>query len=227
MKRIAVIFAGGVGSRMKNDKMPKQFLEWNGKPILIQTLSIFEEEPFIDYARALIAKEGLQKIVSIVPGGETALDSQYNGLLEVKRLYGVDDITVLIHDGVRPLVDRSTIVRNIRSVETKGSAITVTPAIETVMVTDDGEIKTILNRQQCLMAKAPQSFRLVDILSVHDTSIAEGIHDFIDSASMMMHYGYPLYPVWGEPENIKITTPSDYYMFTGILKNRESGGEGN
>ena len=55
-------------------------------------------------------------------------------------------------------------------------------------------------------------------LSVHDTSIAEGIHDFIDSASMMMHYGYPLYPVWGEPENIKITTPSDYYMFTGILK---------
>lgn len=115
----------------------------------------------------------------------------------MKRLYGVDDITVLIHDGVRPLVDRSTIVRNIRSVETKGSAITVTPAIETVMVTDDGEIKTILNRQQCLMAKAPQSFRLVDILSVHDTSIAEGIHDFIDSASMMMHYGYPLYPVWG------------------------------
>ena len=239
MKRIAVIFAGGVGSRMKNDKMPKQFLEWNGKPILIQTLSIFEEEPFIDgivlvcksdwmdYAKALIAKEGLQKIVSIVPGGESALDSQYNGLLEVKRLYGVDDITVLIHDGVRPLVDRSTIVRNIRSVETKGSAITVTPAIETVMVTDDGEIKTILNRQQCLMAKAPQSFRLVDILSVHDTSIAEGIHDFIDSASMMMHYGYPLYPVWGEPENIKITTPSDYYMFTGILKNRESGGEGN
>ena len=148
-------------------------------------------------------------------------------MLEVKRLYGVDDITVLIHDGVRPLVDRSTIIRNIRSVETKGSAITVTPAIETVMVTDDGEIKTILNRQQCLMAKAPQSFRLVDILSVHDTSIAEGIHDFIDSASMMMHYGYPLYPVWGEPENIKITTPSDYYMFTGILKNRESGGEGN
>lgn len=239
MKRIAVIFAGGVGSRMKNDKMPKQFLEWNGKPILIQTLAIFEAEPYIDgivlvckadwmdYAKALIEKEGLQKVVSVVPGGETALDSQYNGLLETKRLYGVDNVTVLIHDGVRPLVDSSTIVRNIRSVESKGSAITVTPAIETVMVTDDGEIKTILNRQQCLMAKAPQSFRLGDILSVHDTSIAEGIHDFIDSASMMMHYGYPLYPVWGEPENIKITTPSDYYMFTGILKNRESGGESN
>ena len=156
MKRIAVIFAGGVGSRMRNDKMPKQFLEWNGKPILIQTLAIFEAEPYIDgivlvckadwmdYAKELIEKEGLQKVVSVVPGGETALDSQYNGLLETKRLYGVDNVTVLIHDGVRPLVDSSTIVRNIRSVESKGSAITVTPAIETVMVTDDGEIRTIL-----------------------------------------------------------------------------------
>ena len=52
----------------------------------------------------------------------------------------------------------------------------------------------------------------------------DGIHDFIDSASMMMHYGYTLYPVLGETENIKITTPSDYYMFTGIIKNRELGG---
>ena len=75
-----------------------------------------------------------------------------------------------------------------------------------------------------LMAKAPQSFKLDDILSVHDRSKAEGTHNFIDSASMMMHYGYTLYPVLGETENIKITTPSDYYMFTGINKNRELGG---
>ena len=57
-------------------------------------------------------------------------------------------------------VDRETIERNIESVETKGSAITVTPAIETVMVTDNGSINRILNRSQCLMAKAPQSFIL-------------------------------------------------------------------
>ena len=148
----------------------------------------------------------------------------YNGLAEAKRLFPNDVVTVLIHDGVRPLVDRETIERNIESVETKGSAITVTPAIETVMVTDNGSINRILNRSQCLMAKAPQSFKLDDILSVHDRAKAEGIHDFIDSASMMMHYGYTLYPVLGETENIKITTPSDYYMFTGIIKNRELGG---
>ena len=76
----------------------------------------------------------------------------------MKRLYGVDDITVLIHDGVRPLVDRSTIVRNIRSVETKGSAITVTPAIETVMVTDDGEIKTIFKSSTMFDGKSASKF---------------------------------------------------------------------
>ena len=75
-----------------------------------------------------------------------------------------------------------------------------------------------------LWQKHLKSFKLDDILSVHDRAKAEGIHNFIDSASMMMHYGYTLYPVLGETENIKITTPSDYYMFTGIIKNRELGG---
>ena len=236
MKRLAVIFAGGVGARMNNSKTPKQFLEWNGRPILIQTLDVFEQTDlidgivlackaeWIDHTQNLIKEAGLQKVLSIVPGGESALDSQYNGLAEAKRLFPNEDVTVLIHDGVRPLVDKATIERNIESVETKGSAITVTPAIETVMVTDNGSINRILNRSECLMAKAPQSFKLDDILSVHDRSKAEGTHNFIDSASMMMHYGYTLYPVLGETENIKITTPSDYYMFTGIIKNRELGG---
>ena len=179
---------------------------------------------WIDHTKNLIKEAGLQKIVSIVPGGDSALDSQYNGLTEAKRLFPNEEVTVLIHDGVRPLVDKATIERNIESVETKGSAITVTPAIETVMVTDNGSINRILNRSECLMAKAPQSFKLDDILSVHDRAKAEGTHNFIDSASMMMHYGYTLYPVLGETENIKITTPSDYYMFTGIIKNRELGG---
>ena len=236
MKRIAVIFAGGVGARMNNSKTPKQFLEWNGRPILIQTLDVFEQTDLIDgivlackaewieHTQNLIKEASLQKVLSIVPGGESALDSQYNGLAEAKRLFPNEDVTVLIHDGVRPLVDKATIERNIESVETKGSAITVTPAIETVMVTDNGSINRILNRSECLMAKAPQSFKLDDILSVHDRAKAEGTHNFIDSASMMMHYGYTLYPVLGETENIKITTPSDYYMFTGIIKNRELGG---
>ena len=70
------------------------------------------------------------------------------------------------------------------------------------------------------MAKAPQSFRLDDIISAHEQALADGKHDFIDSASMMMYYGHALHTVMGEMENIKVTTPSDYYMFLGISKNR-------
>ena len=232
---IALIFAGGTGKRMNSKAVPKQFLQLYGKPIIIYTLEKFDNHENIDAIvivclkawipemKKFAEKFGLQKIKAIVPGGKTGQESIYNGLKAAASLYDSDSI-VLIHDGVRPLVDNSTIERNIESVESKGSAITVTPAIETVMVTQNGSIKHILNRNECLMAKAPQSFRLDDIISVHNRAKDEGIHDFIDSASMMMHYGYTLYPVLGETENIKITTPSDYYMFTGIIKNRELGG---
>ena len=233
---VALIFAGGIGSRMGNDT-PKQFLEWNGKAILIHTLNVFESHPdihaiviackeeWIDYTEALIRIEGIKKVASIVPGGATALDSQFNGLKEIKRLYPEEQVAVLIHDGVRPLVDTATVKRNIDSVWKNGNAITATKAIETVIKIDgDGSVREILNRDYCRMAKAPQSFKLDDIIAAHEKAIADGKHDFIDSASMMIYYGYVLHTVRGEPENIKVTTPSDYYMFLGISKNRKDQG---
>ncbi len=229
---VALIFAGGIGSRMGSDT-PKQFLEWNGKAIIIHTLNVFEKHPEIDaiviackeewinYTEELIQKEGIRKVTSIVPGGVTALDSQFNGLKEIKRLYPEEEVAVLIHDGVRPLVDTATIKRNIDSVWSNGNAITITKAIETVIkIDEDGSVQEILDRDYCRMAKAPQSFRLNDIIAAHEQAIAENKHDFIDSASMMLYLGHTLHTVMGESENIKVTTPSDYYMFLGISKNR-------
>ncbi|MCD7998115.1 MAG: 2-C-methyl-D-erythritol 4-phosphate cytidylyltransferase [Clostridiales bacterium] len=230
---IGLIFAGGIGVRMGSET-PKQFLEWNGKAIIIHTLNVFDKHPNIDeiviackeewigYTKELINREGIQKVVSVIPGGTTALNSQLNGLHEIKRLHPQSVIAVLIHDGVRPLVDANTIQRNIDSVWKYGNAITVTKAIETVITIDrNSSVQKILNRDQCCMAKAPQSFKLDDIIEVHERAIIEGKHDFIDSASMMYHYGHTLHTVMGEPENIKVTTPSDYYMFLGISKNRK------
>ena len=103
---VALIFAGGIGSRMGSDT-PKQFLEWNGKAIIIYTLNVFEnhseidaiviacKEDWIDYTRQLIEKEEIKKVVSIVPGGATALDSQFNGLKEIKRLYPNEKVAVV------------------------------------------------------------------------------------------------------------------------------------
>ena len=236
MSNAAVIFAGGTGQRMNTRTVPKQFLELHGKPIIIYTLEAFERheeidgiivvmiESWIDHTRDLVRRYGLEKVKRIVPGGASGQESIYNGIKAAADVYGPDDI-VLIHDGVRPLIDEETITANIRSVEKYGTAITVTPAIETITMKDEtGAVGTIIDRSMCELARAPQSFRLGQILDVHEKARKEddGTSGFIDSASMMKHYGYKLYTVQGKPENIKITTPSDYYIFRAMVDAREN-----
>ncbi len=233
MSNIAIIFAGGTGKRMNTKAKPKQFLELHGKPILVYTLEEFNRHPeidgivlvileqWIDYCKGLVEKFRLNKVKAVVTGGATALSSQRNGLIKAQELFSEDSI-VLIHDGVRPLVDDETISRNIESVKRHGSAITVTPATETITVkTDSNEIGQIIERSKVEMARAPQSFYLKDILEAHRKASGEGI-EFIDSASMMKHYGYILYSVEGCSENIKITTPNDFYTFRALVDAKEN-----
>lgn len=233
MSNIAIIFAGGTGKRMNTKSKPKQFLELYGKPILVYTLEQFNNHPeidgiilvileqWIDYCNALVDRFRLSKVRAVIAGGDSALQSQRNGLNVAARLFP-DNSIVLIHDGVRPLVDSETISRNISSVREHGTAITVTTAIETITVkTDSGEIGNIIERSKVEMARAPQSFLLKEILEIHMRAEEEKM-DFIDSASMMQHYGHVLYSVEGSPENIKITTPNDFYIFRALVDAREN-----
>ncbi|MBP1046354.1 2-C-methyl-D-erythritol 4-phosphate cytidylyltransferase [Enterococcus sp. BWM-S5] len=227
---VALIFAGGVGSRMKNDSLPKQFLELDGKPIIIHTLDVFENNPnidaivvvckaeWLDYMNELLQKFELKKVFAVIAGGATALDSQYQGLLAIDQQFPQEEVIVLIHDGVRPIIDDNTINNNIELVKLEGAAITVSPAIETVTYIADEKLDEIFDREKCRLAKAPQSFLLKNILKAHKTSIDEEKRDFIDSASLMKYYGFSLGIVEGETENIKITTPSDYYLFKTIYE---------
>ena len=80
----------------------------------------------------------------------------------------------------------------------------------------------MVGRRDCGSAKAPQCFLLGDIRRAHAQSEAQGLKDFIDSATMMKHFGHELYTVEGEPENIKITTPSDFYVFRAMVDEREN-----
>ena len=234
MSNVAVIFAGGTGQRMNTRTKPKQFLELHGKPIIVYTLEVFNGhceidgivvvmlEEYIGYMNSLVKKYALDKVVRVVPGGRSGQESIYNGLCAARELYGDEDI-VLIHDGVRPLIDEETITANIQSVTERGTAVTVTAAIETITMKDEtGAVGTIIDRSQCELARAPQSFRLGEILGVHNRARKEGGLSFIDSASMMKYYGYKLYTVEGKPENIKITTPSDYYIFRAMVDAREN-----
>lgn len=232
----AIIFAGGTGKRMNTRSVPKQFLELYGKPIIIYTLEKFENnsevdavvvaclEAWIPKLKQYLKKFDIHKVQYIVPGGSTGQESIHNGLLAAAK-FCPEDAIVLIHDGVRPLISDDTITAAIRCAHEKGNAVTVTPAIETVFVhdgTNSGKVGHILNRKQCMMAKAPQCFRLGELMELHERALKEGRTDFIDSASMMEYYGRDLYMVEGNMENIKITTPVDFYMFKAILDAQEN-----
>lgn len=232
---IAIIFAGGTGTRMNTKSRPKQFLEIHGKPVLIYTLEKFQNHPLVDaiilvcldswmeYARNLLDRFGITKVVRIVPGGKTGQESIYNGIKAAKEKFEENSI-VLIHDGVRPLIDESTITECVELTKKNGNAITVSPAIETIFLKcDEGnKVGEILDRSKCEMAKAPQCFFLKDIYEAHCRAREEHRHDFIDSASLMKYYGYQLYTVKGLPENIKITTPVDFYIFRAIMDAQEN-----
>lgn len=231
----AVIFAGGVGNRMSSREKPKQFLEIHGKPIIIHTLEYFQNHPEIDaisvvcvkewveYLRELLVKYHIEKVKWVVAGGTTALGSQYNGL---RAIYDSienpkDDHVVLIHDGVRPLIHRKTITDCIAAVKQYGSAITVAPATETIVRdAGGGSVCQIIPRAECMLARAPQCFFLHDIVEMHELARKTDA-EYIDSASMMLAYGRALHMVEGPAENLKITTPADFYVCRALLDARE------
>lgn len=233
---IAVIFAGGVGSRMHSKDRPKQFLEMYNKRIIIHTLEHFENHPMIDaiavvcieswipYLNDLLYKFRIEKVKKVVPGGETGQLSIYNGLKAAKEISGEEKSIVLIHDGVRPLINEKLITENIESVKKYGSAITTAKVKETILVVneEDSSINYIPSRKDSRVAKAPQSFWLNDILYAHEKSLAEGKKNCIDSCTMMQKYGFKMHLIDGPSQNIKITTPEDFYTMRAILEAKEN-----
>ena len=168
----AIVFAGGVGSRMKSPDLPKQFIEVNGKPIIVYTLEHFQNhkdikgiivvclEQWIPHMLKLVAQFGLCKVLKVIKGGSTGQESIYNGLCSLQDIALPDDV-VLLHDGVRPIIDAELISNNINSVKEFGNAISVSGATETVCLIDsdnknDHHINKILNRNKCYIGRAPQ-----------------------------------------------------------------------
>lgn len=231
---VALIFAGGSGKRMNTVSRPKQFLELNGKPVIIYTLELFDNHPDIDgivvvciedwipFLVKQLKKFEINKVVRIVPGGKTGQDSIFNGIVAASEEFGKKEVNLLIHDGVRPLITHETITDCVRMVEEKGNCITCIPATETFVVAQSDGSLIIPERANSLIARAPQCFRLSDIFDAHKRALKEGRHDFIDSCSMMSYYGHQMNTIIGPMENIKITTPTDFFIFRAMVQVHEN-----
>ncbi|MBR3326486.1 MAG: 2-C-methyl-D-erythritol 4-phosphate cytidylyltransferase [Atopobiaceae bacterium] len=235
MRVEAVIFAGGVGRRMGGSRRPKQFLELGGRPIIDYTIEHFANHPlvsrvvvscledWIPYLQRVLKARRHAARIDVVPGGDSGQASIFNGLQALHDEHpGEQDAVVLVHDGVRPLIDEETITACVRSVCERGSTATVAPAIETIVLTKgQGVVSEIIPRADVGLARAPQAFRLEALYGAHVRAKQEGLEEFIDSVSMMSHFGDVIYTVEGPVENIKVTTPMDYYAFKGYMEARD------
>ncbi len=220
---IALILAGGEGKRAQQS-IPKQFVDIDGKPLIIYTVEKFEENPNVDgiviachpdwtgYLYEVIKEYGITKVKSIVDGGSTGLESAYNGIVEISNLYS-DDSLVLIHDAVRPFVDQETINDNIRVAKEHGLAMCSVQLVETLAYSEDNEYSSrVVPRDNLKRILTPQTFRL-DIL--------KEIYGGVDLKSAMepstfalyMDEGQPIYLSKGSEKNIKITYPEDIEYF--------------
>lgn len=220
---VALIFAGGRGVRMRAGSVPKQFLEIYGRPVIVHTLEAFQEHPHIDAILVVILEEfyddlirlldryELDKVKWVVPGGKTGQESRHIGL-KTLATHCPPDSTVLIHDGVRPLVDEELITANLRAVGEYGSGVTCTKTNETVVCVAGEWVEKVIPRDALWTAQAPQSFLLGQALDVYERARNEGISDSIDTCFLFRHYGIPVHMVPGPHTNIKVTTSSDFYV---------------
>ena len=235
-KNIAIIFAGGTGTRMGIENIPKQFLEVDGKPIIIYTLEFFQNHleideiyiaciaTWIDYMKNLVKEFKIDKVKEIVEGGKTGQDSIYNALMAARKNNDPNS-NVLIHDGVRPYITYDLISDCINSINLYGSAITCTSCFETIIVSKDGnEISDVPYRKETYAAQAPQGFVLGEIIEAHNQmrKINPDYENIVDSCTLYRVLGKDVKLVQGNRGNIKVTTPEDYFQFKSLLECKKS-----
>jgi 2-C-methyl-D-erythritol 4-phosphate cytidylyltransferase len=213
MKRVAVIVAGGSGTRMGME-VPKQFLLLNGKAILIHAISAFLyaypdihivlvlPKEYIELAKELVGQESLTPNIEFVEGGATRFGSVKNGLQHAN-----DAELVFVHDAVRCLVTPGLIKTCSETASQKGSAIPVIPVRDSMRRVDlDEQSSVIVNRENLVIVQTPQTFKKDILLSAFDVDYSPS---FTDEASVVEAAGYQVHLVPGEETNIKITFPDD------------------
>ncbi len=220
-KKHVLIVAGGSGTRMSSE-IPKQFIEINGKPLLMHTFDAFlkSDENFdfilvlpeaeIEVWKKLCEDFSFTREHIVVAGGRTRFYSVKNGLDKIEG-----DVIVFIHDGVRPLVSVKTIENCYNTAVKKGNALPVIPVSESVRKVDATGSRAV-NRSELFLVQTPQTFRVKEIKKAFQQEYQE---KFTDDATVFESSGNKIYTVDGNRENIKITWPADIKIAGALLKN--------
>ncbi|MBF0709854.1 MULTISPECIES: 2-C-methyl-D-erythritol 4-phosphate cytidylyltransferase [unclassified Gemella] len=230
---IAIIIAGGSGSRMGQD-IPKQFINVYDKPVIIYTLESFQRNPLIDAIEVVCidgwhdvlwayAKQfNIDKLKWVISGGETGQESIRNGVYNLKDTVSEDDI-VIIHDGIRPLVDDSVLEDVIAKAKKYGNGVTSLPYNEQIFVIDEDDENTTQKyvvRETLRRVATPQAYNYNLLYTKYQEAFDKkiGIYGSSYTNTMMVDLGEKLYFAKGSDKNIKLTTKDDLEMFKAYLK---------
>lgn len=229
---IAMLIAGGSGQRMRQD-IPKQFINVYDRPVIIYTLQAFQNHPNID-AIAVVCLEGWEEILKayakqfginklkwIFPGGESGQESLKNGIMGLNEACKEDDL-ILIHDAIRPMVSQEIISENISCCKKNGSAITVIPCAEAMLLTDDRSSATeMIHRDKLARTQTPQAFPLKKLVWAHEEAAKRGISNSIATCTLMIELGEKIYFSTGSEKNLKLTTTDDIEIFKALLNSKK------
>ena len=212
--------------------IPKQFIEVEGKPVLMYTLEGFQKHPMVDAivlvcidgwqedVREWCARSGITKLRKIVTGGASGQESIRNGVFSLEGECAEDDV-VIIHDGIRPLVDAFVLTDVIEKCVQYGNAVTSLPYNEQIFVVDD-EISTVkyIPRETLRRVSTPQAYLFGKLDWAYHEAFEKGIGIYGSSYTntMMVELGERLYFAAGSDKNVKLTTPDDLEWFRAYLR---------
>jgi 2-C-methyl-D-erythritol 4-phosphate cytidylyltransferase len=230
-KTVAIVPAAGAGVRMGGDRA-KQYLHLEDRSILAVTLEALQKCVMLDAIvlvvpakdvnycqKEIVEKFGIFKVENVVPGGKLRQDSVRMGLESLKGRYDL----VLIHDGVRPMVEPDLVEAVIRTALKHRAAISALPAKETVKEVNNRQVTATYDRDKVWMVQTPQAFHYEDIMKAHREALAQGLTEATDDAFLVEKLGIPVRVVQGSERNIKVTTPHDLALAQFLLRLEHSG----
>lgn len=231
----AVILAGGTGSRMGSNDMPKQFLEIKGKPIINHTIEKFLPNPrfekiivlspkaWVHHTKEIIRKyTGKTDHIAVIEGGATRNETIMNAIAYIERNHTLDDDTVIVtHDSVRPFLTHRIIEENIDAALEFGACDTVIPATDTIVESEGECISAIPDRRRMYQGQTPQSFRAKLLRDTYLSLSDDEKAILTDAAKILVMKGAQVRLVQGETFNIKITYPYDLKIARSLLEEEE------
>lgn len=229
MKNYLILLAGGVGKRMGSE-IPKQFMEVDGKPIIIYSIENFQRnnqvekivvvciKDWIEYLRELIKKYSLSKVEWIIEGGCTGHDSIRNGVFFLRNNINHNDF-IIVHDSVRPILPQKAIEEVLRVAHNKGNASSSIACYPPIVYTKDFESGiSDIDREHVMLTASPQAYKFSLALKYYERAELENKHNFTFTSSLLIHFGEKIYFAKGSTSNIKITQKEDLAIFGALLK---------